>query len=136
MMLNEEQTTYLIDFVVSDMPFSQRLKMYKQVKKFQGFFDNGGKPKDPNFPGIGALRALSAQYSVEKELNYKARQLAGKCSNGAERDHGLVIHAVNDIGALCGAKPGRLSVGWVEPWDDTPVNCDKCLNRIEALRNL
>ena len=87
------------------MPFNQRLKMYKQVQKFQGFFAKNRDVKNKEFPGVGALEALSTQYSLEKELDYKPRQLAGKCSNGAERDHGLVTHAVNHIGALGGTYP-------------------------------
>ncbi len=134
-MLNEDQVDYLIRFLVDNMPFAQRLKMYKQVRKYQGFLAKNDV--NPDFPGIGALAALTAHYSVERELEYKPRQLAGRCLNGAERDHGLVIHAVNHMGSLCGAKPGRLSAGWVEPYhDEQQINCEKCTKRISALREL
>ena len=136
--LNDKQVEYLIDFLVNDMPFSQRLKMYKKTRKIQGFFakSNNVDVRNKEFPGVKALEMLSEHYNLESELDFKPRQLAGKCSNGAERDHGLITHAVNHIGALCGAKPGRRSVGWVEPWNDAPVNCEKCLKRIEDLKEV
>jgi len=133
-MLNELQEAYLIKFLVGEMAFNQRLKMYQQIQKYRGFFAKNSANTD--FPGIGAMDALTTIYSAEKELDYKPCQLAGKCSNGAERDHGLVVHAVNFLGALCEAKPGRLSVGWVEPWNDAPVNCPKCLERIRNLTSV
>ena len=64
--------------------------------------------------------------------------LSGRCSNGAERDRGRLVHAIPDPGstypvfgkALCGAKPGRTSAGW-NTETDKPVTCSRCLKRME-----
>lgn len=60
-----------------------------------------------------------------------AIQLAGRCRNGAERDHGRLYHALPEDGyvALCGAKPGRRSVGW-SSHTGTEVTCPRCLKRL------
>jgi hypothetical protein len=88
-------------------------------------------------------------------MEYKKGMLLGRLSNGFQSDHGVRVHAVtcrktkrppcpyNDYGkkeipdddyktdmGLCGAKPGRRSVGWA--WEkDMEVNCPKCLKRLE-----
>lgn len=67
---------------------------------------------------------------------YGARQLLGRLRNGAARDHGILNHAVknNEWKAVCGAKPGRCSVGWVRPYDDKEsITCPRCLKRLPAL---
>ena len=134
-MYTEEQVNYLIDFLVRNMPFNQRMKLYQEVKRFQGYFEQNKANDD--FPGVEALKALSARYSPQIELVVEPMTLAGRLANGAERDHGQVVHAVREGDALCGAKPGRRSVGWVLPYpEDKSVNCPKCLARVKALSEL
>ena len=61
---------------------------------------------------------------------YQARSLAGRCSNGMELDHGKLYHAViADDRAMCGAKPGRRSVGWSSYRVDA-VTCPRCLKKL------
>lgn len=69
-------------------------------------------------------------------------RLTGRCANGAERDGGQRTHVVMldvvSIGAdvswltaLCGAKAGRLSNGFVES-DGTEVpSCPRCRAKAE-----
>lgn len=60
--------------------------------------------------------------------------LTGRCWNGAERDHGRVVHVVDDdqiFGpALCGAKPGKRSNGWSEYPHEKPT-CPRCIKKLE-----
>ena len=97
-----------------------------------------------------------------KAMNsYKIGYLLGRCASGAEADCGTLNHAVttklvqrplcpyNDWGrnripaddtidaevALCGARPGRRSVGW--SYDNTSiqqtsVTCPRCRKKLEA----
>lgn len=60
----------------------------------------------------------------------KAMALAGRCANGAERDHGVRFHALPNgyWKALCGAKPGRQSAGWLT--EGAVVTCLKCLKKM------
>jgi len=67
-------------------------------------------------------------------VTYLPRLLSGRCSNGAERGKGRLVHAVKDGeawgAAVCGAKPGRLSgCGFVEPVS-VEVTCQKCRRRL------
>lgn len=57
---------------------------------------------------------------------YEPRRLTGRCSNGAERDGGVVYHAVAGWKAACGAEPGRRSAGWSQHGGEA-VTCPKCL---------
>ena len=60
--------------------------------------------------------------------------MLGSCANGAERDKGTRIHAVQSWKALCGKEPGRRSAGWalfpdqVKPLSD--VNCPRCSKKL------
>jgi len=67
-------------------------------------------------------------------------KLAGRCSNGYERDQGSKIHALNVtepvsvfnpyyVKSLCGREPGRRSVGWVERFE-LVVTCPRCLKKM------
>ena len=64
---------------------------------------------------------------------------SGRCANGYERDHGRVIHLVDQPNredysmrpALCGTTPGRRSAGWSTR--EQPATCPKCLKRAQAL---
>lgn len=67
----------------------------------------------------------------EKARGYSVSALLGRLANGAERDHGIHYHAV-PLGtnkALCGAKPGRRSVGWSTYFRET-VTCPECLKKL------
>jgi hypothetical protein len=74
-----------------------------------------------------------------------AAKLAGRCANGMERGQGVTYHAmpldqvrgtIEDPfreawgWALCGAKPGRRSVGWTV-CTGTKITCPRCLRKIE-----
>ena len=63
--------------------------------------------------------------------------LAGRCANGYERGQGVRVHAVphsqelerNGYAiqrAVCGAKPGPRSAGWIYS-GMRPVTCHKCV---------
>lgn len=74
--------------------------------------------------------ALAVAAGVEP---YLAR-LAGRCTNGFERDGGKVVHAVVKTEyagrvALCGATPGRLSAGW-DTQVVSGVTCRGCSRRV------
>ena len=66
----------------------------------------------------------------------------GRLSDGCERDHGSVRHAMDEgqyswgthHPSLCGSKPGRRSVGYVNDEEITEITCSKCLKRINALQ--
>lgn len=60
--------------------------------------------------------------------------LAGRCANGAERDHGTKWHAVPSLSnqAVCGAEPGRRSVGWGSWHASRAVTCPRCLKAQES----
>jgi hypothetical protein len=74
-------------------------------------------------------------------------KLAGRCSNGLERGQGTNLHAipsaqVRRLGgfieatgkALCGAAPGRRSVGWTacESHQVTCPRCQRALARVKG----
>ncbi|MGB5786635.1 MAG: hypothetical protein WBH11_14730 [Stenotrophomonas geniculata] len=67
-----------------------------------------------------------------------AAKLAGRCANGLERGQGTKLHAIPAVQvsrhggfveatgkALCGAEPGRRSVGWTV-CEQHPVSCPRC----------
>jgi hypothetical protein len=89
-----------------------------------------------------------------KELVYKKAMLLGRLLSGMQSGHGIRVHAVilkqvkrppclfNDWGhkaipnddyriqvGMCGAKPGRRSVGWINE-TDLEVTCPKCLFKL------
>jgi hypothetical protein len=93
-------------------------------------------------------------------MDYKIGALLGRLSNGFQSDHGIRYHAVvwkrikrppcpfNDWGrkeipdddftaqvALCGAKPGRRSVGWDFQNGSSnvgkEVTCPRCLKKLQ-----
>lgn len=65
-------------------------------------------------------------------------QKGGRCWNGAHRDAGAIVHAVESQPpttggywgnkALCGAEPGRRGYGWTTT--NNKINCEKCLKRM------
>lgn len=70
----------------------------------------------------------------QKEVaqGYQVRSLAGRCRSGIDT-HGTLFHALdfeNEI-ALCGAKPGRRSVGWSAWGHGKDANCKRCLKKLE-----
>jgi len=64
----------------------------------------------------------------------------GRGWNGAHRDAGDVVHAVEPLPsktrgdwftkAICGAEPGRRGNGWVKT--NREINCPKCLKKLAA----
>jgi len=66
---------------------------------------------------------------------------SGRAWNGAHRDAGVIVHAVEPLPptsggdwftkALCGAEPGRRGNGWAKSNND--INCPKCLKKLSAL---
>jgi hypothetical protein len=69
--------------------------------------------------------------------NYRAVRLTGRCANGAERDGGTKYHALaeREHVALCGAKPGRRSVGWSDYADSvrdvSKTTCPRCIAKFK-----
>lgn len=65
----------------------------------------------------------------EIEQGYGSFQLLGRLRNGAARDHGILTHAVKngEWRAVCGAQPGRRSVGWVRSYGDETITCPRCV---------
>ena len=66
----------------------------------------------------------------------------GRCFNGAHRDRGQVVHAVNTKDgkepngywgdkSFCGAEPGLRSYGWSQT--DKEINCPKCLKKLSVI---
>lgn len=68
----------------------------------------------------------------EQNQGYMVMSLAGRCANGAERDHGTRHHAVglNSYKAFCGTLPGRRSVGWSR--ELTEVSCPRCIAKLSG----
>lgn len=65
-----------------------------------------------------------------------ARRKIGRCANGAERDKGIIYHAINggDWVAMCGTRPGRQSAGWQsDPEPVERVNCQRCLKKLHKV---
>lgn len=75
----------------------------------------------------------------DSERGYEVRILAGRCANGSELGSGTKWHAVlpGKHSALCGAMPGRRSVGW-STWRKTGqgVTCPKCQQKLSHNKNL
>lgn len=90
---------------------------------------------------------------------YRKAIMLGRLSSGLEADRGKKIHAVvkkkrkrppcpfNDWGrkeipnddyeievGLCGASPGRRSIGWQTVEAEQEVTCPKCLKKLDAKR--
>ena len=68
-------------------------------------------------------------------MEYVAMYSTGRCANGAQRDSGILAHAV-DVGsemswakAWCGFTPGRRSNGWSYHLQPV-VTCPRCLKKI------
>lgn len=74
------------------------------------------------------------------DIKYIPARLSGRCSNGAQRDGGKVVHLVemDKYGdahewapALCGAKPGKRSgSGFYSVKSE--ANCERCRRRHAA----
>lgn len=69
-----------------------------------------------------------------KFTKYFAARMLGRCANGSERDGGTLYHAIREDrlseAAVCGAKPGRRSVGWSDQYQKPidAVTCPRCRN--------
>lgn len=65
---------------------------------------------------------------------------SGRAWNGAHRDAGTIVHAVEPLPpttggdwftkAECGAEPGRRGNGWAKT--SREINCPKCLKKLSA----
>lgn len=74
-------------------------------------------------------------------MNYEARMMLGRLTDGFQRDHGTRVHACipgNTAAycrgkAVCGYEPGKRSAGWSDI-EDRPIDCPKCLKKIKALK--
>jgi hypothetical protein len=68
---------------------------------------------------------------LEKKIRIKC--LAGRLAHGFEGGKGNIFHGVVEGVAVCGAKPGRRSAGWVPfDGDGKEITCPKCLRRIQC----
>src|SRR5690242_14275392 len=75
------------------------------------------------------------QCTKEKEQGYEILSMLGRLANGAEFQKGVLFHAVKfgSFKAMCGAKPGRRSVGWTfDPQSHgREVTCPRCVKKIK-----
>lgn len=93
---------------------------------------------------VPAQGDMCGQCLIDRERGYRVRSMAGRCRNGAERDHGTRFHALpvtkevngDKLGykALCGAQPGRRSVGWSTWGADQPPTCPGCLRKLQKMQ--
>jgi len=89
-----------------------------------------------NYRDVDA-HGLCADCARSVARGYEISVLAGRCANGAERDAGTLFHArwIEDgevsLRAVCGAEPGRRSVGW-SSWSppERQVTCERCLRKL------
>ena len=63
---------------------------------------------------------------------WQPMEMLGRLANGFELDHGRRVHAVADgqNKAMCGAKPGKRSVGWSRSTSDE-VTCPRCVKKLK-----
>lgn len=75
---------------------------------------------------------LCPRCQAEHDQGYRVQSLGGRCRNGAERDRGRLFHAVpiGSYQALCGAEPGRTSVGWSDWGRWERVTCSRCRKKL------
>lgn len=61
---------------------------------------------------------------------WEPMEMLGRLANGAELDHGRRVHAVatGKRKAMCGAEPGRRSVGWSRSSGEE-VTCPRCAKK-------
>lgn len=73
--------------------------------------------------------------------NYVPRMMLGRLTDGAQADHGSRVHACLEGTcaaychgkALCGAAPGRRSVGWSAPETGRAVDCPRCVAKLKKI---
>ncbi|KQO85878.1 hypothetical protein ASF32_09325 [Methylobacterium sp. Leaf91] len=87
-----------------------------------------------------AYLGAAPRYVLPDGSAWRSAQMLGRLSNGGERDRGRLYHIVSEDGcgpmggagsALCGATPGRRSVGWGDV-EGTPATCPRCLKRVAS----
>jgi hypothetical protein len=68
--------------------------------------------------------------TTEQTQGYEALTMTGRCANGAQRDSGILYHAVmiGQYKAVCGATHGKRS-RWSEYHGDK-VTCKRCADKI------
>lgn len=131
----EKMVDYIVKFMGSSLTLRQRIQMYEDMHRVEKIASGMLSDGESSFI-LDSFAQIRKQYSVDIELDYKPSEKAGRLANGAERDHGSIVHAVGKHGALCGTTTGRLSGGWVKPYpdaDDTKITCDKCAKAIAKL---
>jgi hypothetical protein len=73
----------------------------------------------------------------EKDEGYKLRRKLGRLANGAEADSGQLLHILPTEEyerPLCGAKPGKRSIGWALAYDrEKQKICARCAERYKRL---
>lgn len=85
---------------------------------------------------------LCPDCQADIDRGYIISTKAGRCANGAERDHGKIFHIrmLDEHGLanwepLCGSAPGPRSAGWSE-WKPVGqrATCERCLRRMSPTR--
>jgi hypothetical protein len=75
------------------------------------------------------------QCTREQMQGYEVLVMLGRLSNGFESDHGTRYHAVKfgSHKAVCGAQPGRRSVGWTfDPrGHGKEITCPRCIAKLK-----
>jgi hypothetical protein len=124
--ISENELQYVIGYLTSKMTFQQRLQVAVEVNKMLKVANSDA--------GQSRWQAIAAGAGMEILGRWEASRLAGRCADGFERGQGSYTHAVLGNKAFCGLKPGKLSVGWVEPHTgQEAVSCPKCLAAIKKI---
>lgn len=83
--------------------------------------------------GLIPMRIEPAVTGLGKAVlaNLQSLRMSGRLANGSERDAGQLWHAVpiDSNKAVCGAKPGRRSVGWGAEVGKE-YTCKGCIKRL------
>jgi hypothetical protein len=79
---------------------------------------------------VTAQGDLCPRCTKEKTQGYEMMALTGRCRSGGDWG-GTLYHAVRfgEYAAVCGAKPGRRSVGW-SGYRGDDVTCPKCVKKL------
>jgi hypothetical protein len=75
---------------------------------------------------------ICEQCTREQAQGYEVMAMLGRLADGFQSDHGTRYHAVKfgSQRAMCGAQPGKRSVGWSE-YHGKDVTCPRCIKKVQ-----